>query len=460
MRLRLAIIALCGLGVASCVLPSDFADELEADLEREQLAASQAQQAAAPAAVLHSDLPFIDPVPRPVLPKWTQAQVGRFSAGQLKAAELLHLIATAAGVQVVLDAPGLDRVGAFVFEGGTAEVLMQAVGEHLGLFWRASERGAIFSQHKVQVFDLAAFTDRAVANEVDPDQQEAEESPEGLEQLQQLQQQVQLLAGEGAEVSLAAEQGALTVRADVAGMAAVERYLAHWNRQTGQQVELDVKLVQVAFTDQSAIGLDWSAVRDRLDARLDISVAGGVSGATEGLVVRGEDRGSETLSVLFNAFANQGSVQVLTNPRGVALNGRTTDIALVTQTAYLARILPGSGGVTGAAGEAGLEPGVIESGFVLRILPKIRGRQILLRLDTRISTLKELSSVSSGNRIIQVPTLTESRFSHWARVQSGDTLVLGGVRELHNRKDAHSSPYRRNQRQQSEQVLLITPRIL
>lgn len=467
--LAACIWALCASG---CVLPKSFVGEVEADLEQAQSDMGPNRPARKPA-VLISAQPFADPVPREAEPAWLGVRISSFHSEAAHAADLLRLAAEAAGVHADLQLSRLPSAQGMHFAGGTAKELMREVAGRLGLFWQAEPERVIFSDTRAKVFDLADF-------HVDFDNESAPEGNQSISgagsptrtaasaastassassRWQNLVRRVQLLAGEGAQVMVSPTPGTLTVRTSLSGMRAVEDYLADLNRQMAKQIELDVRLVQIALSDRRGIGLDWSAVRRSVSVggeRLSDAFAG------KGLVVSGEAEGDgdAVVTALFRAFADQGRVRLLTNPRGVTLNGRPIDIALVTQTAYLARVITGAVGLGSVQADAGLEPGIVESGFVLEILPKVQGRQVLLRLRARLSSLQELSEVSSGEQSIQIPTLTESRFSHWARVRSGDTLVLGGVRQLRSDSSFSSAPGRRAFNERTEQVLLITPRIL
>lgn len=469
-------VALC-CGLVACAVPSSFNRELDAALQKEQEAAERAAATSAPAEpVRHSEHPFIDPRPQRATPAWTHRYIREFSATARHAPELLQLAAAAMGVPIHLDVEEVSVPLPFDFDGGSAAELVAAVADHLGLFGRIQERAVVFSDRQVRVFHLMTFADEsqllplaaggATAPSLSAQAGLAPASAAGGQQQyparwRNLEQQVQLLAGKDAEVLLSPAQGILTLRARPPAVQAVANYLAEWNHSLGRQVELDVKLVQISLSNESGIGLDWSLIKDGLSNTFSLSGVGAPTVTSSGLFVAAErQQDEEVVSALFRAFASQGQVRVLTNPRGVALNGRPIDIALVTQTAYLARTSPGISGVSGGVGEAGLEPDVVESGFVLRVLPRIHGQEVMLHLDVRISTLTDLTEVSSGSQSIQVPTLAESRFSHWARVASGDTLVLGGVRELHSRQEFSLSPDSTTRRARSEQVLLITPRLL
>ena len=135
---------------------------------------------------------------------------------------------------------------------------------------------------------------------------------------------------------------------------------------------------------------------------------------------------------MLEALATQGTLQVLTRPRAVTLNGQITTISLLTQVGYLARTVPGTTNQTTntTTTAAGLEPGVADQGFTLYVLPKITpdGR-VLMQISARVASLTSLTRVESGSQAIQVPTLSENRFIHRAIVNPGDTVVIGGVRE-------------------------------
>ena len=63
----------------------------------------------------------------------------------------------------------------------------------------------------------------------------------------------------------------------------------------------------------------------------------------------------------------------------------------------------------------------------MTVVPNIiDGRELLLQYSLDLSALVSMLSISSGTSSIQVPDVSTSNFIQRVRMQSGETLVVGG----------------------------------
>ena len=266
-----------------------------------------------------------------------------------------------------------------------------------------------------------------------------------------------------AQVEVLKDLAVVRVVAPVRDMPRIEQVIADLNDRLQRQVAIEVRLLQVQLEDVSEAGIDWGALQREVNHTDGVNVRGGLSREAQfSIEVTPDANNPPDLSIdaVIGAFSRQGDVEILTSPRGVTLNHQLMRVALLTQTSYLAQTTT-SEATLGTSSTSGLVPGVVESGFTLLLVPSIRKHDVLLQLSVNIASLDDIETVSSGDQSIQVPTLVESRFLHRVRVRSGDTLVLGGVREL--RSDVTSNRWglhRRSLNRRVERVLLLTPQIL
>ncbi|MCC2666998.1 MAG: bfpB, partial [Gammaproteobacteria bacterium] len=120
--------------------------------------------------------------------------------------------------------------------------------------------------------------------------------------------------------------------------------------------------------------------------------------------------------------------------------------------------------------------GTVVTGLTLYILPKIMGDKVFLQVNADLSTNNGIatlsstsgSSPSSGNTspVIQVPNVTQKQFNQRSVVNSGDTLILSGFRQVSNQANAmqmfqsQALGGKAAVEVTSETIVLITPIIL
>lgn len=74
-----------------------------------------------------------------------------------------------------------------------------------------------------------------------------------------------------------------------------------------------------------------------------------------------------------------------------------------------------------------LQPGQVQTGFSMVVLPHIvDGREVLLQTSVNISSLLQLSTITSNGSSIQSPDVSTSNFIQRVKIRSGDTLVIAG----------------------------------
>ncbi|MGI9346112.1 MAG: type II secretion system protein GspD [Gammaproteobacteria bacterium] len=303
-----------------------------------------------------------------------------------------------------------------------------------------------------------------------------------------IQTQLQAIIGaSGGNVAVSNTSTLVTVRAPVPEMRQVEDFFNALNRQLSIQVSIDVRLIQINLFDEFRFGIDWSVIQDassddigcvtNADGILPVDadclsagtannlftfLNGGSAGSTDSFSAQLVSHSGDSVSTLLDLLQQQGATKLLTNPRAVTLNNQATQISISTQTNYVSGTSIGVTSDGDAANAIQVETSTLETGFSLICLPKVTLEgDIILDVSTRIASIDNVVTFDSGNSSVQLPTLSESRFFHRARVRSGETLVLGGIREIATDNDSGALPVRKHtRRERRERILLITPRLL
>lgn len=254
----------------------------------------------------------------------------------------------------------------------------------------------------------------------------------------------------------------------------IGQYLNKLNDKLSRLIAVDVQIIEVRMNDSFNYGVNWNIVRQALDGTTKTTFSlGGDSHFFSNLAptVIGYDivkPNSEFAGsgVLINALEQQGNVSVLNSPRVVTLNNQLAEIAITERTTYLAATATRSTANVGA--ETALQPGVIEAGLKLHILPLlIDNAEVLMQVHVDLSDLTSINTVVSGDSSIQTPNVLDKRLLQKARVPLGKTLMLAGLTNLTEQASNQGlmgkpwlNGHEQHQQQLSEVIILITPHVL
>ena len=228
---------------------------------------------------------------------------------------------------------------------------------------------------------------------------------------------------------------------------AARKIVDHENKVMSQNVSVTVQLIDVASNDSRDLGVNLSAVWQKLSKDLDltlsspaslVSPAVGTLGAsilapaagTTGSTLSQQFGGSQAL---VSALKGIGRVDEWDTAGTVTLNRHIGTLASTDQLTYLASTSPGTSGVVGGgSGLPGLVPGTVTTGLIGNALPTILDDgSIMLTLNLDNSVLKNLGLISSGSgaTLQQIQTPEVNGFSTMPQVvlKPGATLVLTGL---------------------------------
>ncbi|WP_426067405.1 hypothetical protein [Gluconobacter sp. NFX36] len=108
----------------------------------------------------------------------------------------------------------------------------------------------------------------------------------------------------------------------------------------------------------------------------------------------------------------------------VTTNGVTAPFQNGINTTYLANTTTTL--ATNAGSANSLSPGVIMSGFMGSVTPKIVDNRILLRVNFLLQTLLSIQTITSNGSSLQAPKSSNTSLDDTVALQNGSTLVLSG----------------------------------
>jgi type II secretory pathway component HofQ len=248
--------------------------------------------------------------------------------------------------------------------------------------------------------------------------------------------------------------------------ARISQYLETVMLRVTRQVQIDAHVIEVELVDASAPGIDWDAVRRRLGDTVRTSEPAGapsISGSALALNAGGA-------TALLDALAAQGTVNVLSRPRVVAMNN--APVLVRTGTSDVVRVaatpmdLP-----SGLAGRVAPGPRPLSDGFELRVTSQISADGIVhMRVSPSVTGPASAGGHSPGH-LRSAVTVREAQTL--ARVRQGETVVITGLTrdwadtEVSQRRGIGRVPllgqlFRRTDttRRRADLVILLTPTVV
>lgn len=280
---------------------------------------------------------------------------------------------------------------------------------------------------------------------------------------EEITEAVERIIGDQGQASFSPTTGTVTItaRPDVAKR--VETYLRYQNEKRLRRIAVSVQVLNVSTSDAYTYGTDITGViKSALGG--DYSINGSSNGA-DGLslsLTKATATPGDVTSTL-TADENIDRVSVVHSGSIVTLSDQVAPLQVARQIAYLERVSS-----SGDAGSVSLEPGTVDLGLFMTVLPRIvEDDKILMRMSIAI-TDADPNFRSFGTDAIQIelPEVETTGFLQNAVVSNGETMVLAGFEKSQESLNDDGLPgsfiggTRATSRARDLTVLLINAQIL
>ena len=249
----------------------------------------------------------------------------------------------------------------------------------------------------------------------------------------------------GSDYMIDFERNVIVARGTREELATLEKIIEEFDRPI-QQVLIEARFITVTEAAFLQLGATWETGRPTVDDRVPTDFTGFGTEVGLGLQETFTDVFSrENLSVTLNALEQSGESETLSAPRLTVLNNRP---AVITdgKVQYYYEEYTVSQTILERASSSTLvpkgKPTKIVSGVSLEVLASIGGdgKSIMLALAPKVTSEVELvtfaevrDSDAEGNLVssfdIRLPESRNQELATRAVVQSGETVVMGGVME-------------------------------
>ena len=269
--------------------------------------------------------------------------------------------------------------------------------------------------------------------------------------------------------------GQITVTAPRPLLQQIEAYIDSLQSQLFRQVTIEAKIIEVALGDENKTGINWAGVLSGKFLNFEIFGPNGIIYSdNREETTRGVTKttiGPNPFQLLLDAIEEQGQSNVLANPRLSVLNGQPAMITVGETFSYIAEVTTT---VTDGVATQSVTTETVMSGLGLAVLPVLTGdNEIVLNLTPITSNISNIDERSFAGLTVQLPTISIRELNTVVRIKSGDTLMIGGLIDNHDRIDSTRVPvlgsipflgrlFRHDAKgvQKKELVILLQPRII
>ncbi len=292
----------------------------------------------------------------------------------------------------------------------------------------------------------------------------------GTEVTAQLSQAADGLAlPEGADIRIVADQqnNAILVMATGAEYRIVEAALRKMD-VLPLQVLVEASIMEITLTDELSYGLEWFLENRDLgsdytgSALLDLNAGDGIGPIVPGFSYAVVNTANDVNAIL-NALANESRLNVLSSPSLMVMDNSQANIRVGEQVPVR------------SSGERALGDQTIyetfeykDTGVMLSVTPRVNsGGLVTMEIDQTITDIGAIESTTQQRKFLQRNIKSE------VAIQSGQTIVLGGLILENNTDDSSGIPFlrdipvlgwffggKKSVDRRTELLVLITPQVI
>ena len=387
---------------------------------------------------------------------------------------------------------------------GKLSGLLSQVATDLDLLWYYDKTSIVFYETETKTFTLYALgTDISYQSSVQTDDGNQVFLESTLKEWDEVESTISSIVGrsDNANFNVSRSLGTITVTAPPSVLNRVAEYIARQNKRLSQLVTIDVKVLQVSISNDSAFGLNLAAAINSASglnlvanpknnlatteaSSMNIAVlsnaVSSLTGATHmenGAIATGAytndqiNNGSLSglagSSALIEALAKQGKVSLVTNVGVTTRNNRVAPVNNTKTTGYIKRFE--SRNFTTVESST-VDQDDLETGFSMQLLPNIlENGKILLLFRMSVRELLKMSTQTIGEVTLQLPEVEERSFMQEVIMESGQMLVVSGFEKQTNNDTRYGlgdpdfmllSGSRETAAQRDVLVVILTPQVL
>lgn len=387
---------------------------------------------------------------------------------------------------------------------GKLSGLLSQVATDLDLLWYYDNSSIVFYETETKTFALYALgTDVSYQSSIKTDDGNQISLESTMKEWDEVEKTISSIIGktDNANFTVSRSLGTITVTAPPSVQSRINEYIGKQNKRLSQLVTIDVKVLQVSISNDSAFGLNLAAAINSASglnivanpknnlatteaSSMNIAVlsnaVSGLTGATHTVggaevaggytadqIKNGALSGVAGSNALIQALAKQGKVSLVTNVGVTTRNNRIAPVSNTKTTGYIKRFE--SRNFTTVESST-VDQDDLETGFSMQLLPNVlENGKILLLFKMSVRELIKMSTQTIGEVTLQLPEVEERSFMQEVIMESGQMLVLSGFEKQINNDTRYGigdpdfmalSGSRETGSQRDVLVVILTPQVL
>jgi MSHA biogenesis protein MshL len=251
---------------------------------------------------------------------------------------------------------------------------------------------------------------------------------------------------DGSALTISPLSGLITVTATPVRLAEVQTYLDAFQSSVLRQVLIEAKIVEVQLTRSFQQGIDWSIVT-KSGTKFGVTLSSdstAISSGGAGGVTFTFSGGNTQVNAVLKALETQGDVNVLSQPRTVALNNQRATFDVTTDEVFFATtrqpVLGPNGGVIGFNDQ--IQSQQISVGIVLDVLPQISSENVVtMNIRPVITSVDRFETFQAADgSAARFPILSRREGDTMLRARNSETVVMGGLMQTQHSHDVSGIP--------------------
>jgi MSHA biogenesis protein MshL len=289
---------------------------------------------------------------------------------------------------------------------------------------------------------------------------------------EELENQIKTLMSEEGRLVVNRLSGTIQITDRYQRVDEIDHFLKSVHQALYRQVEIEVRIYEVALDDQYSLGIDWNRID--FDGTNSIDMANIITAPFGGFMAK---VATTTISFengsfdrVLEALAEQGDIRVISQPRVVTMNNQPALIKVATDQAFFTSTV-----AQGAAGTGNIvteQARSVTIGLVLSVTPQIsKDGWIMLDVTPILSRLRAIET--SPQKTATAPVLDVKQSSGLIRLKDGEMVIIRGFIQEESAKTERKVPILGDipllgrlfrgtymAQRKSELVIFISPKII
>ena len=274
------------------------------------------------------------------------------------------------------------------------------------------------------------------------------------------------------------KDGLIWVKDRVSNVIAISKYIKAINKFLSKQVFLKVEVIDVSLSKGFQTGINWNLL---FNQAFKANAFGANTVSVSAQLASGDNinnvpyigfTGSGNSGAILNALKTQGTVNVISQPRLVLMNGQTRLISSGTITPYISSIQT----MALSLSQTETYPVIsqVQTGLSISFTPHInfKNNTVSVTLSLIDNSITGYQSFSISGESFSNPVIESKSFSDTVNVKSGSTILVGGILTTDKSTNTYGIPLLskipfigdlfksvNNSSQKEDLLIMLTPKI-